>query len=43
MGYTQEHDLHLWLKRTWALQVSWGGSAELRAQVAQALGLRRRS
>jgi hypothetical protein len=42
MGYTQEHDLHLWLKRTWALQASWGESGGLRAQVAQALGLRRR-
>jgi alkylation response protein AidB-like acyl-CoA dehydrogenase len=39
MGYTQEYDLHLWLKRTWALQASWGQPGELRAQVAQSLGL----
>ena len=39
MGYTQEHDLHLWLKRTWALQASWGRPGELRAQVAESLGL----
>jgi len=39
MGYTQEYDLHLWLKRTWALQASWGQPGELRAQVARSLGL----
>lgn len=39
MGYTQEYDLHLWLKRTWALQASWGQAGELRATVAQSLGL----
>ena len=39
MGYTQEYDLHLWLKRTWALQAGWGRPGELRAQVAQSLGL----
>jgi alkylation response protein AidB-like acyl-CoA dehydrogenase len=39
MGYTQEYDLHLWLKRTWALQAGWGQPGELRAQVAQSLGL----
>jgi alkylation response protein AidB-like acyl-CoA dehydrogenase len=39
MGYTQEYDLHLWLKRTWALQASWGQPGELRAQVAESLGL----
>jgi alkylation response protein AidB-like acyl-CoA dehydrogenase len=39
MGYTQEYDLHLWLKRTWALQASWGQPGELRAAVAQSLGL----
>jgi alkylation response protein AidB-like acyl-CoA dehydrogenase len=39
MGYTQEHDLHLWLKRTWALQASWGQAGELRAHVASSLGL----
>jgi alkylation response protein AidB-like acyl-CoA dehydrogenase len=39
MGYTQEYDLHLWLKRTWALQASWGQAGELRALVAQSLGV----
>ena len=39
MGYTQESDLHLWLKRIWALQASWGQSGELRALVAQSLGI----
>ena len=37
MGYTQEYDLHLWLKRTWALQASWGHPAELRPQLAATL------
>lgn len=41
MGYTQEYDLHLWLKRTWALQASWGQPGELRALVGAALGIRR--
>ena len=39
MGYTQESDLHLWLKRIWALQASWGQPGELRAAVAQSLGI----
>ncbi len=39
MGYTQEYDLHLWLKRTWALQASWGQPGELRALVARSLGI----
>ncbi|HST82092.1 MAG TPA: acyl-CoA dehydrogenase family protein [Kineosporiaceae bacterium] len=39
MGYTQESDLHLWLKRTWALQASWGQPGELRADIARALGI----
>ena len=26
IGYTTEHDLHLYLKRSWALARSWGGS-----------------
>jgi hypothetical protein len=39
MGYTQEYDLHLWLKRTWALRASWGHPGELRAVVARSLNL----
>jgi len=27
MGYTVEHDLHMWLKRAWALAASWGDAA----------------
>ena len=34
IGYSEEHDLHLWLKRTWALQRTWGTDAELRARLA---------
>jgi alkylation response protein AidB-like acyl-CoA dehydrogenase len=38
-GYTQENDLQLWLKRTWALQAGWGPAGELRERLAQALEL----
>jgi len=27
IGYTWEHDLHMWLKRAWVLAASWGGVA----------------
>lgn len=27
IGYTTEYDLHLWMKRAWALAASWGDSA----------------
>jgi len=27
MGYTWEHDLHMWMKRVWFLAASWGDSA----------------
>jgi hypothetical protein len=27
IGYTTEYDLHLWMKRAWALAASWGGAA----------------
>jgi alkylation response protein AidB-like acyl-CoA dehydrogenase len=37
IGYTLEHDLHLFLKRSWALDASWGTRAEHRAAVAAAL------
>ncbi len=39
IGYTVEYDLHLWLKRVWALSRAWGGAGEHRALVADALGL----
>ena len=39
IGYTVEHDLHLYLKRTWALARSWGDAASHRTRVAAALSL----
>jgi alkylation response protein AidB-like acyl-CoA dehydrogenase len=38
IGYTVEHDLHLYLKRTWALARAWGDPAWHRARVAEAIG-----
>jgi alkylation response protein AidB-like acyl-CoA dehydrogenase len=37
IGYTFEHDLHLWLKRVWSLQRAWGDTASHQDQVATAL------
>jgi alkylation response protein AidB-like acyl-CoA dehydrogenase len=37
IGYSYEHDLHLWLKRTWALQAAWGDAALHRERVARAV------
>jgi alkylation response protein AidB-like acyl-CoA dehydrogenase len=37
IGYSFEHDLHLWLKRTWALAASWGDTALHRDRVARAV------
>ena len=37
IGYTVEYDLHLWLKRVWALSASWGDAAHHRRKVADAL------
>jgi alkylation response protein AidB-like acyl-CoA dehydrogenase len=42
MGYTVEYDLHLFMKRTWALANDWGTAAEHRAVVARALLERKR-
>ena len=28
IGYSWEHDLHLWMKRVWALATAWGTTAE---------------
>ncbi|MCX7620747.1 MAG: acyl-CoA/acyl-ACP dehydrogenase [Acidimicrobiales bacterium] len=33
IGYTVEHDLHLWMKRSWALARSWGDAAFHRNRV----------
>jgi len=39
IGYTVEHDLALYLKRTWALAVAWGDAAHHRDRVATAIGI----
>ena len=39
IGYTVEHDLHLYLKRSWALARSWGDRGFHADRVAQALRL----
>ena len=37
IGYTYEHDLHMWLKRAWTLTTLWGDDAHHRARVANAV------
>ena len=37
IGYTTEHDLHFWLKRSWALAGSWGDAIWHRRRVASLL------
>jgi alkylation response protein AidB-like acyl-CoA dehydrogenase len=37
IGYTQEHDLHVWMKRIWALSAAWGNADHHRARVATAV------
>jgi alkylation response protein AidB-like acyl-CoA dehydrogenase len=39
IGYTVEHDLHLYLKRTWALAKAWGDAAWHRDRVGAAIGV----
>ena len=39
IGYTVEHDLQLYLKRTWALATTWGDAAWHRDRVASAIGI----
>ena len=39
IGYTVEYDLHLYLKRAWALEVVWGDACWHRGRVADALGI----
>ena len=34
IGYTFESDLHLWMKRVWALSPAWGDAAWHRRRVA---------
>jgi len=35
IGYSFEYDLHLWMKRAWALAAAWGDAAWHRARVAR--------
>lgn len=37
IGYTTEYDLHLWMKRSWALQRAWGDAAWHRRRVGGAI------
>ncbi|MFQ5477802.1 MAG: acyl-CoA dehydrogenase family protein [Candidatus Binatia bacterium] len=37
IGYTWEADLHIWMKRAWALENSWGTPSWHRARVAEAI------
>ncbi|HEY6557677.1 MAG TPA: acyl-CoA dehydrogenase family protein [Polyangiaceae bacterium] len=37
IGYSHEHDLHLWMKRVWALAAEWGDAAWHRNRVANAI------
>ncbi len=39
MGYTEEYDLQLWMKRAWALSTAHGNAAWHRARVGRELGL----
>jgi alkylation response protein AidB-like acyl-CoA dehydrogenase len=37
IGYTFEYDLHLWMKRGWALAAAWGDAAHHRSRVADSI------
>ena len=37
IGYSYEHDLHLFMKRAWALAAAWGDAAWHRARVGRAI------
>jgi alkylation response protein AidB-like acyl-CoA dehydrogenase len=37
IGYTFEHDLHMWLKRTWTLSAMWGNERFHKSRVASAV------
>jgi alkylation response protein AidB-like acyl-CoA dehydrogenase len=37
IGYSYEHDLHLFMKRAWALATAWGDAAFHRARVGRAI------
>ena len=38
IAYTIEHDLHMWMKRIWALSAQWGSAAFHRRRVGESLG-----
>lgn len=37
LGYTWEHDLHMWMKRVWALAAAWGAQSWHRSRVEGAV------
>ena len=37
IGYTVEYDLHLFMKRTWALAQDWGSASDHRTKIAEEL------
>jgi alkylation response protein AidB-like acyl-CoA dehydrogenase len=37
LGYTWEQDLHIWMRRAWTLEGSWGSGAWHRARVAEVI------
>jgi alkylation response protein AidB-like acyl-CoA dehydrogenase len=37
IGYSYEYDLHLWMKRAWALARTWGDASWHRDRVARAI------
>jgi alkylation response protein AidB-like acyl-CoA dehydrogenase len=37
IGYTWEHELHLWMRRAWSLALEWGDGAWHRARLADAV------
>ncbi len=39
IGYTVEYDLHMWMKRAWALAAAWGHAEWHRERVSHSLGL----
>lgn len=43
IGYTWEHDLHLWMKRAWALASAWGDAGFHRARVLEGFATTARS
>jgi alkylation response protein AidB-like acyl-CoA dehydrogenase len=39
IGFSTEHDLHLFTRRAKAIELSWGAASVHRERVAQAMGL----